>query len=112
MLDCEVCDGAEEDAAADTMSFCPTRILLLLRFFQALSCATVQPCLSAILPRTSPLFTVYVAAFAGAAVVLDDDEADDCEADEADAGALPPLYIISCCPTRILLLLRLFHLLI
>lgn len=55
----------------------------------------MQPCLSAILPNTSPLFTIYVVAFAGAdevlAVVVDDDD-DDVEAvdDDVDAGALPP----------------------
>lgn len=54
----------------------------------------MQPCLSAIFPNTSPLFTMYVVAFAGAdealAVVVDDD--DDVEAvdDDVDAGALPP----------------------
>ena len=77
------------------MSFCPMRILLLVRLFHALSWATVQPCLSAILPNTSPLFTIYVVAFAGAdevlAVVVDEDD-EDVEAvdDEVDAGALPP----------------------
>ena len=81
----------EDDAAADTISFCPTRMLLLVRLFQAFSCATVHPCLSAIFPSTSPLFTVYVVAFAGAGVLCDvvDDDAD--EEDDADAGALPPL---------------------
>lgn len=55
----------------------------------------MQPCLSAIFPNTSPLFTMYVVAFAGAdealALVVDDDD-DDVEAvdDDADAGALPP----------------------
>lgn len=101
----------EEDAAADTISFCPTRMLLLVRLFQAFSCANVHPCLSAIFPSTSPLLTVYVVAFAGAGVlceVADDDDADEA----ADAGALPPLYITSLCPTRMLLLERLFHLLI
>ena len=77
------------------MSFCPMRILLLVKLFHALSWATVQPCLSAILPNTSPLFTIYVVAFAGAdevlAAVVDDDD-DDVEAvdDDVDAGALPP----------------------
>lgn len=77
------------------MSFCPMRILLLVRLFHALSWATVQPCLSAIFPNTSPLFTIYVVAFAGAdevlAAVVDDDD-DDVEAvdEDADAGALPP----------------------
>ena len=55
-------------------------MLLLVRLFHALSWATVQPCLSAILPNTSPLFTIYVVAFAGAdevlAAVVDDDDDD------------------------------------
>lgn len=55
----------------------------------------MQPCLSAIFPNTSPLFTMYVVAFAGAdealAVFVDDDD-DDVEVvvDDVDAGALPP----------------------
>ena len=87
-----VCAAEEElacdeyvDAAAETISFCPTWMLLLVRPFHALSCATVHPCLSAIFQSTSPLFTVYVVAFAGAAVfvLLDED-------DDDDEGALPP----------------------
>ena len=68
-----------DDDAADTMSFCPIRMLLLVSLFHDFNCATVHPCLSAIFPRTSPLFTMYVVALAGAdvpvaAVAFDDDE--------------------------------------
>ena len=41
-------------------------MFVLVRPFHALICSTVHPCLSAILPSTSPCFTVYVVVFAGA----------------------------------------------
>ena len=81
-------------ALALTLSFCPTCMLLLVRLFQVLICATVQPCLSAILPSTSPFFTMYVLAFDGAWALLEEDDLlleEAAEEDDELPDETPPL---------------------
>ena len=75
-------------------------MLLLVRPFHALICATVQPCLSAILPSTSPFLTIYVTASDGACAEVveteDEVEADEvADTEEEDDDDTPPLYMTS-----------------
>ena len=56
-------DEAEDELFS--LSFWPILMLLLVRLFHCLSCATVTPCLVAIPERVSPDLTVYVPVGAG-----------------------------------------------